>query len=153
MALPEAKLLEAIGDPVVDVRGGRLGSLHAVMVDRVTGELRWLVVRSGTLRPMRVLVPPVGVTIGNGTVWVPYDREVVGSSPTLLPGRPVSPGLEHSTCRHYGIEPTPGARHHAWERRTGLAMVRSPVELERRPATGTPQEDRRAPTDRAAAPR
>lgn len=145
--------IAVVGDPVVDVHGARIGTLHAVMVDRGTGEAVWLVVRAGTIRATRVLAPPAGATAGNGTVWLPHAKALVTGSPGVIGGRPVSPALEHATCRHYGVEPTPGAKRHEWERRSHLAMVRTHADLDRRERLHAPEPDRREATARAGEPR
>lgn len=73
-----------VGSRVTDSFGSGLGRLEDVWVDADSGDPAWLLLREGRFGGGKhKLVPFDGATAGGGQVWLPYERDVVRSSPEI----------------------------------------------------------------------
>jgi hypothetical protein len=98
--LTEAR--EWIGSRVTDNLGSGLGRLEDVWVDADTGDPAWLLLREGRFASGRYkLVPFDGATAGGGQVWLPYERDVVRSSPEIGEQEILTAALGERLRAHY----------------------------------------------------
>ena len=121
---PDRKTADAvrrIGQRVDDVHGRRIGNAAAVMVDRQTGEGRWLLVAATP--DLHVAVPLDGLLSGGGRVWCPHPHKRVMSGPHIGAVEGITARTEKRICETFGLEPTAGARRAGWERRRVTSVL------------------------------
>ncbi len=99
-ALDEA--LGWVGDKLDDVAGTNAGRVEGVLVDSMTGDPVWLIVRLGRLG-RRTAVPFEFAAAGVGHVWTPFPRDLIRSASELDPARGLDPRAEAALCEHFGI--------------------------------------------------
>lgn len=91
-----------IGFRVTDSLGSGLGRLEDVWVDDA-GEPAWLLIREGRFGSGKHrLVPFDGATAGGGQLWLPYERDVVRSSPVIRGAEILTAALSERLRVHYG---------------------------------------------------
>lgn len=91
-----------IGCRVTDSLGSGLGRIEDVWVDD-DGAPSWLRIREGRFGNGRYrLVPFDGATGGGGQVWLPWERDMVRSSPVVGRSEPVTADLGRRLRSHYG---------------------------------------------------
>jgi sporulation protein YlmC with PRC-barrel domain len=90
-----------IGLRVDDIYGVAIGRLEDVWIDPGTGEPRWLLVKEGRFGGRSTLVPFSDATAGEGSVWIPYERDVVREAPQIEPGVPLTQQVEATLRNHY----------------------------------------------------
>lgn len=100
--MPEA--LSWLGMRIDDAYGARVGTVHDVYLE-ADGSPRWIF----TLR-RRVLIPAWDAIAGAGRVWVPYQRDLIGSAPRLWSLDELTPKFETETRRWYAA----GKDHSGW---------------------------------------
>lgn len=91
-----------IGHRVTDSLGSGLGRLEDVWVDD-SGTPAWLLIREGRFGGGKNrLVPFEGATAGGGQLWLPFERDVVRSSPVIRNSEILTPALGQRLRAHYG---------------------------------------------------
>ena len=91
-----------IGFRVTDSLGSGLGRLEDVWVDAESGDPAWLLLREGRFGGGRQkLVPFDGATAGGGQVWLPFERDVVRSSPEISATEILTAALGERLRAHY----------------------------------------------------
>lgn len=91
-----------IGHRVTDNLGSGLGRLEDVWVDADTGDPAWLLIKEGRFGNGRhKLVPFSGSTAGGGQVWLPYERQIVRSSPEIGNSEILTASLGERLRAHY----------------------------------------------------
>lgn len=116
-----ADAVRRIGSRVDDVHGRRIGTAAAVMVDRQTGEGRWLLVAA--THHLHVAVPLDGLLAGGGRVWCPHDHRTVMRGPHLGAVEGFTARTERRACETFGVELSSGARRSGWERRRVTSVL------------------------------
>lgn len=91
-----------IGSRVTDSLGSGLGRLEDVWVDADSGDPAWLLLREGRFGGGRHrLVPFDDATAGGGQVWLPFERDVVRSSPEIGVQEILTAALGERLRAHY----------------------------------------------------
>lgn len=91
-----------IGSRVTDSIGGGLGRLEEVWVDASSREPAWLLIREGRFGGgKRRLVPFDGVAAGDDQVWLPFERDLVRSSPEIGAEENLTAALGERLRAHY----------------------------------------------------
>jgi sporulation protein YlmC with PRC-barrel domain len=91
-----------IGSRVTDSDGSGIGRVEDVWVDADSGDPAWLLIREGRFGGGRHrLVPFEGATAGGGQVWLPYQRDVVRSSPEIGAHEILTAALGERLRAHY----------------------------------------------------
>ena len=91
-----------IGSRVTDSLGSGIGRLEDVWVDADSGDPAWLLLREGRFGNGRhKLVPFDGATAGGGQVWLPYERDVIRSSPEIGRQEILTAALGERLRAHY----------------------------------------------------
>ena len=92
-----------IGHRVDDVYGGRLGKIEDVYVDGRSQVPVWMLIRIGRFGDEHVIIPVEGAVGGEGSVWIPHERQAVSSAAHLSPGTPITREIDLALASHYGI--------------------------------------------------
>ena len=100
-----------IGLRVDDIYGVAIGRLEDVWIDPGTGEPRWLLVKEGRFGGRSTLVPFSDATAGEGSVWIPYERDVVREAPQIEPGVPLTQQVEATLRNHYAANTAAAVSH------------------------------------------
>lgn len=116
--LDESQLRLLVGHDVADRDGKPIGYLDTIFEDRDTGRPEWIGVLTGVIRHHHVLVPVQGAEQTNGTLKVPWPKDVVTGAPTYdkedhrggilgMGGYrlAISDDKERQAYAHYGLEP------------------------------------------------
>jgi sporulation protein YlmC with PRC-barrel domain len=91
-----------IGSRVTDSLGSGLGRLEDVLVDADSGDPAWLLIREGRFGSGKHrLVPFGGATAGGGQLWLPFERDVIRSSPVIGSSEVLTTGLSERLRAHY----------------------------------------------------
>jgi len=94
-----------IGQRVVDSVGRGIGRLDDVWVDAESGAPAWLLLRWGRFNGRLNLIPFDGATTGADQVWVPFDRDLVRSSPEIGSREILTGSLGRKLRSHYRQAP------------------------------------------------
>ncbi|SCK58584.1 PRC-barrel domain-containing protein [Streptomyces sp. WMMB 322] len=97
-----------IGRRAHDSSGCKIGTVGEVYLDDATGEPEWAAVRTGFFR-REALVPLEPSELVDGVLHVPFEKELVRSTPVLGVGRHLSPRQELQLYLHYGLDVPPSA--------------------------------------------
>ena len=89
------KLMEVMGDEVVDCEGRRIGKLAQIALEPNTYRAEWLVVKTSLFGRQR-LVPLVSAVEHGDTIRVPFTRETVMRAP--VPQVPLTPAPTECTA-------------------------------------------------------
>jgi hypothetical protein len=92
-----------IGTNLGDRDGMRVGVVCDVFFDDTNARPAWLLVNLMRIGERHVLVPAQGVRSRRGMVTVPYEREVVRTSPAIEPTATLRGELLVRLARHYGV--------------------------------------------------
>jgi hypothetical protein len=94
------RLVEVVGEPVLDVEGYRIGKVAQLAYEPTTLSPEWLVVKTSRLGRPR-LVPVASAAERGGMVHVPFSKETVLAAP--MPALPGTPALTEcaSLQQHY----------------------------------------------------
>ncbi len=93
-----------VGFRVTDSLGSGLGRLEDVWVDADSGDPAWLLIREGRFGGGKHrLVPFDGATAGGGQLWLPYERDLVRSSPVIGASEILTSSLSERLRAHYGL--------------------------------------------------
>lgn len=93
-----------IGKRATSALGSGVGRIEDIWVDAETGEPAWLLIREGRFGGGdHKLVPFAGATEGGGPIWLPFEREVIHSAPTIGTGQLLTAELAQQLNEHYGI--------------------------------------------------
>jgi len=93
-----------VGSRATDSSGSRFGRLEDIWVDADSGEPAWVLIREGRFGGgEQRLVPFDGVIEANGQIWLPYEREVVRTSPEVGGHETLNADLGQRLRTHYGL--------------------------------------------------
>jgi hypothetical protein len=92
-----------IGTKLGDRDGMRVGVVCDVFFDDANSRPAWLLVNLVQIGVRYALVPAEGALSWRGMVTVPFDRDVVRSSPAVEPAATLRGDLLVRLARHYGV--------------------------------------------------
>jgi hypothetical protein len=93
-----------IGKRATAALGSGVGRIEDIWVDSETGEPAWLLIREGRFAGgTHKLVPFAGATEGGGPIWLPFEREMIRSAPSISTDQALTAELAERLDVHYGI--------------------------------------------------
>ncbi|MFI2618456.1 PRC-barrel domain-containing protein [Streptomyces sp. NPDC018584] len=96
-----------IGRKAFDRNGAKIGTIDEIYLDDATGAPEWAAIRTGLFsRDAFVPLEPSELT-GDGTLRIPFDRDLIKDAPDFGVGRHLSPAQELQLYHHYGLDTTP----------------------------------------------
>jgi uncharacterized protein (TIGR02271 family) len=88
---PSTRDIQALDDSaVVGTDGSEIGRVGQVYTDNDTGQPSWVTVKTGWFGTNESFVPLDAATIEDGTIRVPYDKDIIKSAPNNDAGAPLS---------------------------------------------------------------
>jgi sporulation protein YlmC with PRC-barrel domain len=91
--------MQAMGDPVVDREGRRIGKLMQIALEPNTYRAQWLVVKTSLFGRQRLVPVDTAIEDGN-TIRVPFSKDTVLNAP--VPAVPLTPApTECSALEEY----------------------------------------------------
>lgn len=122
--LAPERVLGWTGYRVDDVHGRGVGKVEAVLVDRESGSLQWLLVRLSSPAGQYTALPLVtDMLAGAGHVLTPWTKDRILSAPRVNESGALSARNEAEACKVFGVPPTRGAGLSRWERRATSARL------------------------------
>ena len=101
---PSTRDIQALDDSVVvGTDGSEIGRVGQVYTDNDTGQPSWVTVKTGWFGTNESFVPLNAATIEDGTIRVPYDKDMIKGAPNYDAGEPLSEIDEHDLYSYYGI--------------------------------------------------
>lgn len=88
---------------VLDPRGEKVGTVTDVVYDDVSNEPKLLVVDPGRLSAAHFVPLDGAAIVGDGTVQVPFDKDVVKRSPKAKRDHILTSGDLREIDEHYGL--------------------------------------------------
>ena len=137
---PSTRALQALDDSVVvGTDGGEIGRVGQVYTDNDTGQPSWVTVKTGWFGTNESFVPLSAATIEDGTIRVPYDKDMIKGAPNNDAGEPLSETDEQRAVLLLQPDPATGDRLRRRVRRRSRARLDS---------TGTAGTDTEIPAQR-----
>jgi sporulation protein YlmC with PRC-barrel domain len=85
--------------------GTGIGRLEDVWIDTETGMPAWLLIREGRFSSKNhKLVPISGATESGDRIWLPFDKELIRSAPTVDPERMFTADIAAGIREHFGVD-------------------------------------------------
>ncbi len=101
---PSTQALQALDDSVVvGTDGSEIGKVGQVYTDNDTGQPSWVTVKTGWFGTNESFVPLSAATIGDGTIRVPYDKDMIKGAPNNDAGEPLSETDEQQLYSYYNL--------------------------------------------------
>jgi uncharacterized protein (TIGR02271 family) len=92
------------GRTLLDLDGGRIGTIDAIYLDDQTGQPEWALVNTGLFGTKSSFVPLAQAFQSDLDVLVPYDKQLVKDAPRIDPDQHLSEAEERQLWRHYGLD-------------------------------------------------
>jgi stress response protein YsnF len=92
-----------IGLVAVDPDGDKIGKIHDVYADDVSGQPEWLAVTTGFFGTRVSFVPLHGATVEGDEVCVAYEKDLVKDAPNVEADGSLTPDEEGRLYTHYGL--------------------------------------------------
>jgi uncharacterized protein (TIGR02271 family) len=92
-----------IGLVAIDPAGDKIGKVHDVYADDVTGQPEWLAVTTGFFGTRVSFVPLQGATMRGDELYLPYDKDLVKDAPNVDADGSLTPEEESRLFAHYGV--------------------------------------------------
>lgn len=92
-----------VGNRVIDSFGRGIGRIDDVWVDAESGAPAWLLLRWGRFNGRLNLVPFEGATAGADQVWLPFERDLIRSSPEIGTREILTGSLGRQLRSHYRL--------------------------------------------------
>ncbi|MFF7331610.1 PRC-barrel domain-containing protein [Streptomyces sp. NPDC090306] len=92
-----------IGRKAFDRTGNKIGTVDEVYLDDATGVPEWAAIRTG-LFSRDAFVPLEPSKVVEGTLRIPFDRDLIKDAPDFGVGRHLSPDQELQLYHHYGLD-------------------------------------------------
>src|SRR5215203_4569590 len=92
------------GRTLLDLDGGRIGTIDAIYLDDQTGQSEWALVNTGLFGTRSSFVPLAQATQTDQDVRVPYDKQLVKDAPRVDVDQHLSEAEERQLWRHYGLD-------------------------------------------------
>jgi PRC-barrel domain len=120
------------GRTLLDLEGGRIGTIDAIYLDDRTGQPAWALVDTGLFGTKSSFVPLAQAFQSDLDVLVPYDKQLVTNAPRVDPDQHLSETEERQLWRHYGLDYDSDVTRAEEERRVGTTQrERARVRLRR----------------------
>jgi len=101
---PSTQAIQALDDSVVVGNdGSELGRVGQVYTDNDTGQPSWVTVKTGWFGTNESFVPLDAATIKDGTIQVPYDKDLIKGAPNNEAGEPLSEADEQELYSYYNL--------------------------------------------------
>src|SRR5215213_2823774 len=110
------------GAKLDEMNGSAIGRVEGVLVDAMSGDPKWLLVRMGRFGHHTAL-PYSHAVAGIGRVWAPYPRDTIRGAPRIDAGQPLSRERELDLCAYYGIAEDAGRGAEIAERPDGAVTA------------------------------
>ncbi|MEV6977484.1 PRC-barrel domain-containing protein [Kitasatospora sp. NPDC093806] len=104
-----ADIREWRGQPVVDEKDHRIGTLESVYVETASDRPFFATVTVGTLRPRLVFVPLDGAVVGPGYLRVAFPKALVKQAPSIGVDDVLPAEEEPAVFAHYELAYATGA--------------------------------------------
>ncbi len=126
---PSTRAIQALDDSVVvGTDGNEIGRVGQVYTDNDTGQPSWVTVKTGWFGTNESFVPLNAATIEDGTIRVPYDKDMIKGAPNNDAGAPLSETDEQQLYSYYNLTGPAG---------DAAGYERSQARLDRTGTTGT----------------
>jgi len=99
----QQRLLDCVGQTVVDSNGERIGELAEVYLDEETSQPEWLAVTTGWFGTKTSFIPLQGASFAAGELMVRWSKDVVKDAPKAEPDGHLSEAEEAELYQHYGV--------------------------------------------------
>jgi len=116
-----------VGFRVDGMEGSSVARVQGVFADVQSGEAVWVIAKIGRFGKV-IAIPFRDCAGGVGHVWVPFDRDVLRSSPSLDALKPLTREQELMICEHYGIREEVGRAAEVAPRPEGEITSQAPGE-------------------------
>jgi uncharacterized protein (TIGR02271 family) len=101
---PSTRGIQALDDSVVvGTDGSEIGRVGQVYTDNDTGQPSWVTVKTGWFGTNESFVPLNAATIEDGTIRVPYDKDMIKGAPNNDAGAPLSETDEQQLYSYYNL--------------------------------------------------
>src|SRR6478735_2565035 len=100
---PSTRTLQALDDSVIVGIDGEIGRVGQVYTDNDTGQPSWVTVKTGWFGTNESFVPLDAATIEDGTIRVPYDKDMIKGAPNNDAGEPLSETDEQELYSYYNL--------------------------------------------------
>jgi uncharacterized protein (TIGR02271 family) len=101
---PSTQAIQALDDSVViGTDGSEIGKVGQVYTDNDTGQPSWVTVKTGWFGTNESFVPLNAATIEDGTIRVPYDKDMIKGAPNNDAGAPLSETDEQELYSYYNL--------------------------------------------------
>src|SRR6476469_9816315 len=118
---PSSRVLQTLDDSVVvGSDGSEIGRVGQVYTDNDTQQPSWVTVKTGWFGTNESFVPLSAATIEDGTIRVPYDKDMIKGAPNNDAGEPLSETDEQQLYAYYNLTPASG--------RTGYDQARGQLD-------------------------
>jgi PRC-barrel domain protein len=107
------------GRTLLDLEGGRIGTIDAIYLDGRTGQPEWVLVNTGLFGTKSSFVPLGQAFQSDLDVVVPYDKRLVTDAPRVDPDQHLSEAEERQLWQHYGLDYDSAMTRWEEERRVG----------------------------------
>ncbi|MFI7316627.1 PRC-barrel domain-containing protein [Streptomyces venezuelae] len=96
-----------IGRKAFDRNGAKIGTVDEVYLDDATGTPEWAAIRTGLFSRDAFVPLEPSELVEDGTLRIPFDRDLIKDAPDFGVGRHLSPEQELQLYHHYGLDTTP----------------------------------------------
>src|SRR6476646_7759307 len=101
---PSSRVLQTLDDSVVvGSDGSEIGRVGQVYTDNDTGQPSWVTVKTGWFGTNESFVPLEAASIEDGTIRVPYDKDMIKGAPNNDAGEPLSESDEQELYSYYNL--------------------------------------------------
>jgi sporulation protein YlmC with PRC-barrel domain len=101
---PSSRVLQTLDDSVVvGSDGSEIGRVGQVYTDNDTGQPSWVTVKTGWFGTNESFVPLEAASIEDGTIRVPYDKDMIKGAPNNDAGEPLSESDEQQLYSYYNL--------------------------------------------------
>ncbi len=101
---PSSRVLQTLDDSVVvGSDGSEIGRVGQVYTDNDTGQPSWVTVKTGWFGTNESFVPLEAASIEDGTIRVPYDKDMIKGAPNNDAGEPLSETDEQQLYSYYNL--------------------------------------------------
>jgi uncharacterized protein YrrD len=102
---PNLRSADEIMDYDVEATDGAIGHVEDFLFDEMEWSLRWVLIDTGVWIPGRKVLIPISwidrIMMADETVHLALPRDLIASSPSTDPARPLDPQLEEQLYSHY----------------------------------------------------
>ncbi|MEU7647888.1 PRC-barrel domain-containing protein [Streptomyces huasconensis] len=95
-----------IGRKAFDRNGAKIGTIDEIYLDDATGAPEWAAIRTGLFSRDAFVPLEPSELVDDGTLRVPFDRDLIKDAPDFGVGRHLSPAQELQLYHHYGLDTT-----------------------------------------------